>query len=484
MVELTPSQLRNALSDPIFVVLSTAADALQLPCYLIGGYVRDLFLKRESTDIDVVVVGHGIAMAKEVAKRLGREAHISVFQRFGTAQVKWQGRELEFVGARRESYSPDSRKPHVEDGTLQDDLERRDFTINTLAISLNRETFGKLIDLFGGLQDMEDKMLRTPLDPLITFSDDPLRMMRCIRFATQLNFTIDDEVADAIRQDRERIRIISQERITTELNKIMLSPTPSIGFSYLDETGLLPLILPEIAALQGRETREGKGHKDIFQHTLQVLDNVSKKSTNLWLRWAALLHDVGKPRSKGWDPVQGWTFHNHNYLGARMVPDIFRRLKLPMGAEMKYVQKIVDLHMRPISLSDDIVTDSAVRRLLYDAGKDLEDLMLLCEADITSKNAARRRLYQQNFERVRHKMAVLEDNDRIRNFQPPVDGLEIMQTFGLGPSPVIGQLKQSIKEAILNGKIPNEHDAARQFMLDRAKTLGLKPVETVKEEKA
>lgn len=484
MVELTPSQLRNALSDPIFVVLSTAADALQLPCYLIGGYVRDLFLKRESTDIDVVVVGHGIAMAKEVAKRLGREAHISVFQRFGTAQVKWQGRELEFVGARRESYSPDSRKPHVEDGTLQDDLERRDFTINTLAISLNRETFGKLIDLFGGLQDMEDKMLRTPLDPLITFSDDPLRMMRCIRFATQLNFTIDDEAADAIRQDRERIRIISQERITTELNKIMLSPTPSIGFSYLDETGLLPLILPEIAALQGRETREGKGHKDIFQHTLQVLDNVSKKSTNLWLRWAALLHDVGKPRSKGWDPVQGWTFHNHNYLGARMVPDIFRRLKLPMGAEMKYVQKIVDLHMRPISLSDDIVTDSAVRRLLYDAGKDLEDLMLLCEADITSKNAARRRLYQQNFERVRHKMAVLEDNDRIRNFQPPVDGLEIMQTFGLGPSPVIGQLKQSIKEAILNGKIPNEHDAARQFMLDRAKTLGLKPVETVKEEKA
>ena len=484
MVELTPSQLRNALSDPIFVVLSTAADVLQLPCYLIGGYVRDLFLKRESTDIDVVVVGHGIAMAKEVAKRLGREAHISVFQRFGTAQVKWQGRELEFVGARRESYSPDSRKPHVEDGTLQDDLERRDFTINTLAISLNRETFGKLIDLFGGLQDMEDKMLRTPLDPLITFSDDPLRMMRCIRFATQLNFTIDDEAADAIRQDRERIRIISQERITTELNKIMLSPTPSIGFSYLDETGLLPLILPEIAALQGRETREGKGHKDIFQHTLQVLDNVSKKSTNLWLRWAALLHDVGKPRSKGWDPVQGWTFHNHNYLGARMVPDIFRRLKLPMGAEMKYVQKIVDLHMRPISLSDDIVTDSAVRRLLYDAGKDLEDLMLLCEADITSKNAARRRLYQQNFERVRHKMAVLEDNDRIRNFQPPVDGLEIMQTFGLGPSPVIGQLKQSIKEAILNGKIPNEHDAARQFMLDRAKALGLKPVETVKEKKA
>lgn len=484
MVELTPSQLRNALSDPIFVVLSTAADVLQLPCYLIGGYVRDLFLKRESTDIDVVVVGHGIAMAKEVAKRLGREAHISVFQRFGTAQVKWHGRELEFVGARRESYSPDSRKPHVEDGTLQDDLERRDFTINTLAISLNRETFGKLIDLFGGLQDMEDKMLRTPLDPLITFSDDPLRMMRCIRFATQLNFTIDDEAADAIRQDRERIRIISQERITTELNKIMLSPTPSIGFSYLDETGLLPLILPEIAALQGRETREGKGHKDIFQHTLQVLDNVSKKSTNLWLRWAALLHDVGKPRSKGWDPVQGWTFHNHNYLGARMVPDIFRRLKLPMGAEMKYVQKIVDLHMRPISLSDDIVTDSAVRRLLYDAGKDLEDLMLLCEADITSKNAARRRLYQQNFERVRHKMAVLEDNDRIRNFQPPVDGLEIMQTFGLGPSPVIGQLKQSIKEAILNGKIPNEHDAARQFMLDRAKALGLKPVETVKEKKA
>ncbi len=484
MVELTPSQLRNALSDPIFVVLSTAADALQLPCYLIGGYVRDLFLKRESTDIDVVVVGHGIAMAKEVAKRLGRGAHISVFQRFGTAQVKWHGRELEFVGARRESYSPDSRKPHVEDGTLQDDLERRDFTINTLAISLNRETFGKLIDLFGGLQDMEDKMLRTPLDPLITFSDDPLRMMRCIRFATQLNFTIDDEAADAIRQDRERIRIISQERITTELNKIMLSPTPSIGFSYLDETGLLPLILPEIAALQGRETREGKGHKDIFQHTLQVLDNVSKKSTNLWLRWAALLHDVGKPRSKGWDPVQGWTFHNHNYLGARMVPDIFRRLKLPMGAEMKYVQKIVDLHMRPISLSDDIVTDSAVRRLLYDAGKDLEDLMLLCEADITSKNAARRRLYQQNFERVRHKMAVLEDNDRIRNFQPPVDGLEIMQTFGLGPSPVIGQLKQSIKEAILNGKIPNEHDAARQFMLDRAKALGLKPVETVKEKKA
>ncbi len=484
MVELTPSQLRNALSDPIFVVLSTAADALQLPCYLIGGYVRDLFLKRESTDIDVVVVGHGIAMAKEVAKRLGRGAHISVFQRFGTAQVKWHGRELEFVGARRESYSPDSRKPHVEDGTLQDDLERRDFTINTLAISLNRETFGKLIDLFGGLQDMEDKMLRTPLDPLITFSDDPLRMMRCIRFATQLNFTIDDEAADAIRQDRERIRIISQERITTELNKIMLSPTPSIGFSYLDETGLLPLILPEIAALQGRETREGKGHKDIFQHTLQVLDNVSKKSTNLWLRWAALLHDVGKPRSKGWDPVQGWTFHNHNCLGARMVPDIFRRLKLPMGAEMKYVQKIVDLHMRPISLSDDIVTDSAVRRLLYDAGKDLEDLMLLCEADITSKNAARRRLYQQNFERVRHKMAVLEDNDRIRNFQPPVDGLEIMQTFGLGPSPVIGQLKQSIKEAILNGKIPNEHDAARQFMLDRAKALGLKPVETVKEKKA
>ncbi len=476
MIELTQEELKERLSDKIFHQISETADELGVECYVVGGYVRDLFLERPSKDIDVVVVGSGIALAEALAKRLGKRAHLSVFKNFGTAQVKFHQTEVEFVGARRESYQRDSRKPIVEDGTLEDDQNRRDFTINALAICLNKARFGELVDPFGGVDDMWEKTIRTPLDPDITFSDDPLRMMRCIRFATQLNFYIDDETFESLCRNKERIEIISKERIADELNKIVASPIPSKGFIDLERSGLLALIFPELAALQGVETMNGRAHKDNFYHTLEVLDNVAKQTENLWLRWAAILHDIGKPRSKRWEPRIGWTFHNHNYLGEKMIPNIFRRMKLPMNEKMKYVQKLVGLHMRPIVIADEVVTDSAVRRLLFEAGDDIDDLMLLCEADITSKNAERKQRFLDNFKLVRQKLIDLEERDRIRQFQPPVTGEEIMEVFGLSPCREIGTLKTAIKDAILDGDIPNEHDAAFAFMLEKAKKMGLERV--------
>ena len=477
MLELTTEELKQYFDGDIFKQISATADELGLECYVVGGYVRDLFLQRHSEDIDVVVVGSGIAMAKALGKRLGRGANVSVFKNFGTAQVKYHGMEVEFVGARKESYSHDSRKPVVEDGTLEDDQNRRDFTINALAVCLNAARYGELVDPFDGIADLKERVIRTPLDPDVTFSDDPLRMMRCIRFATQLNFYIDDETFEALERNRERIDIISRERIADELNKIILSPVPSKGFIDLDRSGLLELIFPELVALQGVETRNGRGHKDNFYHTLEVLDNISRKTDNLWLRWAALLHDIAKPQTKRWEPKVGWTFHNHNFIGAKMVPNIFRKMKLPMNEKMKYVQKLVGLHMRPIVIADEEVTDSAVRRLLFEAGDDIEDLMTLCEADITSKNRERKERFLNNFQLVRRKLKDLEERDRIRNFQPPVSGEEIMETFGLPPCREIGSLKSAIKDAILDGIIPNEHDAAYAFMLQRAEKMGLKKVE-------
>ena len=474
MLELTTEELKQYFDGDIFKQISATADDLGLECYVVGGYVRDLFLQRHSEDIDVVVVGSGIAMAKALGRRLGRGANVSVFKNFGTAQVKYHGMEVEFVGARKESYSHDSRKPVVEDGTLEDDQNRRDFTINALAVCLNASRYGELVDPFDGIADLKERVIRTPLDPDVTFSDDPLRMMRCIRFATQLNFYIDDETFEALERNRERISIISRERIADELNKIILSPVPSKGFIDLDRCGLLALIFPELVALQGVETRNGRGHKDNFYHTLEVLDNISRKTDNLWLRWAALLHDIAKPQTKRWEPKVGWTFHNHNFIGAKMVPDIFRKMKLPMNEKMKYVQKLVGLHMRPIVIADEEVTDSAVRRLLFEAGDDIEDLMTLCEADITSKNRERKERILNNFQLVRRKLKDLEERDRIRNFQPPVSGEEIMETFGLPPCREIGSLKSAIKDAILDGVIPNEHDAAYMFMLQRAEKMGLK----------
>ena len=476
MRSLSQEEICEALKAPVFHRIGAVADAMGVECYLIGGYVRDLFLKRPSKDIDVVVVGSGIEVATALVNELGKGAHLSVFRNFGTAQVKWHGMEVEFVGARRESYQRDSRKPIVEDGTLQDDLERRDFTVNAMGVCLNAERFGELIDPFYGQEDMEDRIIRTPLDPDITFSDDPLRMMRCIRFATQLNFRIDEETFDALYRNRERISIISGERIIDELNKIMLSPIPSMGFVEMERCGLLDIVFPELAALNVKETHNGKSHKNIFYHTLEVLDNVAKVSDNLWLRWAALLHDIGKPKTKVFSPTQGWTFHNHNFIGARMVPGIFRRLKLPMDERMKYVQKLVDLHMRPIAISDDEVTDSAVRRLLFDAGDDIDDLMTLCSADITSRNEQKKQRFRDNFQLVRQKLVDLEERDRIRNFQPPVSGEEIMATFGLTPCREVGTIKTAIKDAILDGKIPNEHDAAYNFMLKKAAQIGLTPI--------
>ena len=477
MLELTTDELKQYFKDNIFKQISATADELGLECYVVGGYVRDIFLQRPSQDIDVVVVGSGIAMAQALGRRLGRGTHVSVFKNFGTAQVKYHDREVEFVGARKESYSHDSRKPVVEDGTLEDDQNRRDFTINALAVCLNAERFGELVDPFDGISDLKERTIRTPLDPDITFSDDPLRMMRCVRFATQLNFYIDDETFEALERNRERISIISKERIADELNKIILSPVPSKGFIDLDRCGLLALIFPELVALQGVETRNGRGHKDNFYHTLEVLDNISRKTDNLWLRWAALLHDIAKPVTKRWEPKIGWTFHNHNFVGAKMVPDIFRKMKLPMNEKMKYVQKLVGLHMRPIVIADEEVTDSAVRRLLFEAGDDIDDLMTLCEADITSKNRERKERFLNNFQLVRRKLKDLEERDRIRNFQPPVSGEEIMRTFGLSPCREVGSLKSAIKDAILDGVIPNEHEAAYAFMLQRAEKMGLKRVE-------
>ena len=467
------AELAQILDKDIFHLIGDAADELSLDCYVVGGYVRDIFLERPSNDIDVVVVGSGIKVADALRRKLGRKAHISVFRNFGTAQVKYKNMEVEFVGARRESYSHDSRKPIVEDGTLEDDQNRRDFTINAMAIQLNKAHFGELVDPFGGIDDLEDGIIRTPLDPDITFSDDPLRMMRCVRFATQLRFFIEDETFEALSRNAHRLEIISGERISDELNKIMLSPQPSRGFVDLQRSGLLNLILPELAALDIVETRNGRAHKNNFYHTLEVLDNVARKSDNLWLRWAALLHDVGKTRSKRWDPAQGWTFHNHNYLGAKMVPEIFRRLKEPMDAKMKYVQKLVDLHMRPIAIADEEVTDSAVRRLMNDAGDDIDDLMTLCEADITSKNQVRKQQFLENFRMVREKLADLKERDYKRLLQPCLDGNEIMEMFHLQPCREVGALKQCLKDAVLDNKVENEREPLMQLLMQKAHDMGL-----------
>ena len=474
---LTKEEIKEKINTNLFHKLTETADELSLECYLVGGYVRDLFLERPTNDIDVVVVGSGIQIAEAFARKLGRGAHLSVFRNFGTAQVKWHNHEVEFVGARKESYTHDSRKPIVEDGTLEDDQNRRDFTINAMAVCLNAHRLGELVDPFDGLLDLQDGIIATPLDPDITFSDDPLRMMRCVRFATQLNFHIEDETFEALERNKERIKIISGERIVTELNKIMMSPVPSIGFVHLQRCGLLSLILPEVATLDCVETRNGKSHKNNFYHTLEVLDTVARHSNKLYLRWAALLHDIGKPRSKRWEPAIGWTFHNHNYLGEKMIKPLFRRLKMPLDERMKYVSKLVGLHMRPIAIADDIVTDSAVRRLLFEAGDDIDDLMLLCEADVTSKNEQRKQNFLHNFQIVRQKLVDIEEKDRIRNFQPPVDGDEIMRMFGLPPCREVGSLKSALKDAILDGKIPNERQPALEFVMNRAKEMGLTLVE-------
>lgn len=496
---LSDDQLAQLLDKDIFHKISEAADSLHLECYVVGGYVRDLFLERPSNDIDVVVVGSGIEVASRLKDMLGRRAHLSVFRNFGTAQVKCGGLEVEFVGARKESYSHDSRKPHVEDGTLEDDQDRRDFTINAMAVCLNGDRFGELVDPFDGVADLEDGIIATPLDPDITFSDDPLRMMRCVRFATQLNFEIEEETREALARNADRLKIISGERIQEELNKIILAPHPSTGFFYLRESGLLQLILPELVALDQVETRNGRAHKNNFYHTLEVLENVvraQKAKANdmrlnglddkaaakegeptfdhtLWLRWAALLHDIGKPKSKRWEPAQGWTFHNHNYLGAKMVPGIFRRLKLPLDAKMKYVQKLVDLHMRPQVIADEEVTDSAVRRMVNDAGDDIDDLMMLCEADITSKNQVKKQRFLQNFQLVREKIVDLKERDFKRLLQPCIDGNEIMEMFHLQPCREVGVLKQTLKDAVLDMKVPNEREPLMQLLMEKAKQMGL-----------
>ena len=473
MRDLSDAELAQLLDKDIFHHISNAADKLGLECYVVGGYVRDLFLERPSNDIDVVVVGSGIQVASELKAVLGKKAHLSVFRNFGTAQVKYKHTEVEFVGARRESYSHDSRKPVVEDGTLEDDQNRRDFTINALAVCLNKARFGELVDPFGGVDDLWDGIIRTPLDPDVTFSDDPLRMMRCVRFATQLNFFIEDETFEALERNAERIKIISGERIEEELNKIMMTPTPSKGFIDLYRCGLLQIILPELVALDVVETRNGRAHKNNFYHTLEVLDNICKHTNNLWLRWSALLHDVGKAKCKRWDSVAGWTFHNHNYVGAKMVPEIFRRLKLPMDSKMKYVQKQVDLHMRPIVIADEEVTDSAVRRLMNDAGEDIDDLMTLCEADITSKNVARKQRFLDNFRIVREKLKDLKERDYKRLLQPCIDGNEIMDMFHLKPSREVGILKQTLKDAVLDNKVANEREPLMELLRNKASELGL-----------
>ena len=493
-------ELAEILDQPIFHHISEAADRLGVECYVVGGYVRDIFLERPSNDIDVVVVGSGIAVAEELKRMMGRKAYLSVFKNFGTAQVKIRGQEtgdgsqemeVEFVGARKESYRHDSRKPVVEDGTLEDDQNRRDFTINAMAICLNKDRYGELVDPFNGLADLEDGIIATPLEPGITFSDDPLRMMRCIRFATQLNFQIENETFEALERMTDRIKIVSGERIKDELNKILLAPHPSIGLECMQRCGLLNIILPELAALDIVEQKNGKAHKNNFYHTLEVLENVVRKQNTtdngqetddngheaadmtLWLRWAALLHDVGKTKSKRWDPAAGWTFHNHNMIGAKMVPVIFRRLMLPMDVKMKYVQKLVDLHMRPIAIADDEVTDSAVRRLMNDAGEDIDDLMTLCEADITSKNEVRKKMFLENFRMVREKLADLKEKDYVRLLQPVIDGNEIMELFHLKPSREVGVLKQYLKDAVLDNKVENEREPLMALLMEKAKLMGL-----------
>lgn len=459
------------LTHPIFKTIADCANQLGVDAYVIGGFVRDIYLGRESKDIDVVTIGKGIELAELVHKQLGEEAHLSVFKNFGTAQVKINDLEIEFVGARKESYNRDSRKPIVEDGTLENDQDRRDFTINALAIGLSKSNFGKLLDPFNGVGDIENKILRTPLEPEVTYSDDPLRMMRAIRFASQLNFTIEANSLEAISKNKSRISIVSKERITDELNKIILSPIPSVGFKLLFDTGLLHLIFPEMVKLFGVETIGGKSHKDNFYHTLEVLDNTAKKSNNLWLRWAAILHDIAKPATKRFEPEHGWTFHGHEDKGARMVPKIFENLRLPLNEKMKYVQKLVLLHLRPIVLAKTEITDSAVRRVLFEAGDDVDDLMALCEADITTKNPNKVKRYLQNFELVREKLKELEEKDKIRNWQPPVSGEEIMEIFNLPPCKKVGDLKNALKDAILDGVIPNEREAALVFLKDKAQEL-------------
>ena len=485
----TDEELAAILDQELFHQISAAADRLGVECYVVGGYVRDIFLERPSNDIDVVVVGSGIAVAQELKKMLGRKAHLSVFRNFGTAQVKFRQKgkeyEVEFVGARKESYSHDSRKPIVEDGTLEDDQNRRDFTINAMAICLNQNRFGELVDPFNGLADLEDGIIATPLEPGITFSDDPLRMMRCVRFATQLNFQIEDETFVALERMADRIKIVSGERIKDELNKIIMAPHPSIGFEYLQRCGLLQIILPELSALDIVDQKNGRAHKNNFYHTLEVLENVVKSqdisltshlsplTSTLWLRWAALMHDVGKTKSKRWDPAVGWTFHNHNIIGAKLVPVIFRRLMLPLDMKMKYVQKLVDLHMRPIAIADDVVTDSAVRRLLNDAGEDIDDLMTLCEADITSKNEGRKKMFLENFRMVREKLTDLKEKDYVRLLQPVIDGNEIMELFHLKPSREVGVLKQYLKDAVLDNKVENEREPLMALLMQKAKEMKL-----------
>lgn len=472
---ISAEALRSAIDKPVFHLVGEAADSLGRECYVVGGYVRDIMLRRPSTDVDFVTVGSGIEVASEVARRL-KGSHLSVFRNYGTAQVKRRSVELEFVGARKESYHRESRNPVVEDGTLDDDIARRDFTVNAMALCVNAGRFGELIDRYNGIDDLRRGLIRTPLDPDVTFSDDPLRMMRAIRFATQLGFEIVDETFNAIRRNARRIEIISKERVADELMKIMRSPQPSRGWQLLFRSGLLKIIFPELAALRGIDVVNGVGHKDNFFHTMAVLDNVAAQTDNVWLRWAALLHDIAKPVTKRWDDRLGWTFHGHNAVGAKMVPRIFRRMKLPMNEHMKYVQKLVELHMRPIALVEEIVTDSAVRRMLFEAGDDVDDLMTLCSADITSRNQMKVERFRRNYELVKQKMVELEARDRIRNFQPPVDGIEIMQTFGLGECREVGMIKEHIKNAILDGEIPNEHEAARALMLRfAASTLGLTP---------
>jgi len=458
----------------VFELISQASEQLGFPAYIVGGYVRDRLLARESTDLDIVCVGDGIQLAQAVAGMLKPVSQVAVYSRFGTAMIKHKDLEIEFVGARKESYNFDSRKPKVSKGSLEDDQNRRDFTINTLAVSLNEEDFGMLIDPFEGLRDLEKKLIKTPLEPGKTFSDDPLRMMRAIRFATQLDFTIEPETLEAISLYRNRLNIISKERIHLELNKILCAPKPSVGLNHLYETGLLDKFLPELSALHGVEIINGIGHKDNFYHTLEVVDNVAKTSDGLWLRWAALLHDIAKPPTKRFDAKHGWTFHGHEALGAIMVPKIFKRLRLPLDHQMKYVQKLVRLHLRPISLTKENITDSAVRRLLFDAGEDVDDLMTLCAADITSKNQNKVRRYKENYELVKLKLKEVEERDQIRNWQPPITGEEIMDTFNLQPSRTVGQIKDAIREAILDGKVKNTYEDAHAFMLEKGKEFDLK----------
>ncbi|KQS35922.1 CCA tRNA nucleotidyltransferase [Pedobacter sp. Leaf194] len=466
--------MQQHLQNPIFRTLSEIADKNQIQAYVIGGFVRDLFLNRPSKDIDVVVVGSGIAYAESVGSKLNTK--VAIFKNFGTANIKVNDLEIEFVGARKESYRSDSRKPIVEDGTLEDDQLRRDFTINALAINLNAEHFGELLDPFEGLRDLENRLIRTPLDPEITFSDDPLRMMRAIRFASQLNFVIDEAGINAIKTQKDRINIVSKERITDELNKIILSPKPSVGFKLLFDTGLLHIIFPQMAQLFGVDIIKGKGHKDNFYHTLEVLDNICADTEDLWLRWAAILHDIAKPATKRFEEGHGWTFHGHEDKGARMVPKIFNQLKLPLNEKMKFVQKLVQLHLRPIVLAQDTVTDSAVRRLLFDAGEEIESLMLLCNADVTTKNEYKKTKYRNNFELVKQKLKDVEERDKLRNWQPPITGNDIMETFALDAGKEVGIIKSAIREAILEGEITNDYNEAFNFMLNLAKQMGLNPV--------